>query len=160
MLEDYAATLGLLLMLLGFAGVFIPLLPGIPIMLLGAWVYSWLTGWNVLGWPWLLFMTVLTLASVAFDFIAAAWVTRRMGASRRATAITFIGTLIGVLFLGAWGALVGGMGGAVLGELSAGRRLRPAIRSGTGAFTGFVLTLIADLLIAIVMLGIYLTVVL
>ncbi|MDP9352923.1 MAG: DUF456 domain-containing protein [Chloroflexota bacterium] len=160
MLDDWAATLGLLLMILGFAGVFVPFLPGVPIMLLGAWVYSWLTGWDVLTWPWLLLMMLLTVASLAFDFLASAWAARRFGASRRAAASTVVGTLLGVVFLGAWGALVGGMSGAVLGELAVQRRLRPALKSGSGAFVGFVLTLIADVLIALILLTIYLTIVL
>jgi uncharacterized protein YqgC (DUF456 family) len=157
-LDDLAAELGLLLMILGFAGVFVPLVPGIPIMLAGAWAYSWLTGWDRLTWPWLLLMTVLTAASVAFDFLAAAWVARKMGASRRATIGTLAGTLLGVIFLGAYGALAGGMGGAVLAELSARRAFRPALKSGAGAFLGFLLTLLADTAVAVVMLTIYLTV--
>lgn len=158
-MHDLAAELGLVLMILGFAGVFVPLLPGIPIMLAGAWAYSWLTDWQVLTWPWLLLMTLLTVASVAFDFLAAAWMARRFGASRRASAAALLGTLGGVIFLGAYGALLGGMGGAVLGELSVGRALRPALRSGTGAFAGFVLTLLADVIVATAMITIYLTVI-
>ena len=155
-IDDLAAALGLLLMVLGFVGVFVPLLPGVPIMLLGAWAYSWLTGWDTLTWPWLLFLTLLTLASVALDFVAAAWVTRRTGASERATAGALAGTVVGVLFLGAYGALAGGMGGAVLGELSLRRGWRPALRSGTGAFAGFLVTLAADVAAASVLLTVYL----
>ncbi len=155
-MDDLAALLGLLLMILGFAGVYVPLLPGVPIMLAGAWTYSALTGWDVLTWPWLLLMTVLTAASFAFDFLAAAWVACTLGASRRVGCTTVLGTLIGVLFLGAWGALVGGMGGAVLGEYSVTRKLVPALKSGSGAFLGFLLVLLVDTAVAIVMLTIYL----
>ncbi|MDP9382737.1 MAG: DUF456 domain-containing protein [Chloroflexota bacterium] len=154
-MEDLAGALGLLLMGVGFVGVFLPLVPGTPVMLLGAWVYSALTGFNTLTWPWLLLMTLLTAASVALDFVAAAWMTRKMGASRRATAGALLGTLVGVLFLGAYGTLVGGMGGAVLGELSVRRTLRPALKSGAGAFVGFVLTMLVDIVVALVLLGIY-----
>ncbi len=158
-MDDFAAALGLLLMILGFVGVYVPLLPGVPIMLVGAWTYSALTGWDVLTWPWLLFMTVLTAGSFAFDFLAAAWVTRTLGASRRAGCTTVLGTLLGVLVLGAWGALVGGMGGAVLGEYSVTHKLRPALKSGSGAFLGFLLVILVDTAAAIVMLAIYLAVV-
>ncbi len=155
-MDDLAAVLGLLLMILGFAGVYVPLLPGVPIMLVGAWTYAALTGWDVLTWPWLLFMTLLTAGSFTFDFLAAAWVTRTLGASRRASCTTVLGTLLGVLFLGAWGALVGGMGGAVLGEYSVTRKLKPALKSGSGAFLGFLIVMLVDTAVAIVMLTIYL----
>lgn len=155
---DFPTTVGLVLMLLGFVGVFLPLVPGVPVMLLGAYAYSYLTGWDRLTLPWLLLMTLLTVGSIAFDFIAAAWLARRMGASGRASLAAVLGTLAGVIWMGAWGALLGGMGGAVLGELSLGSSWQRALRSGTGAFLGFLLTLAADVVVALVLLSIYLSV--
>ncbi len=149
-------ALGLLLMLVGLVGVFVPFMPGIPVMLLGAFIYSWLTDFDILTWPWLTLLSLLTIASLVVDFLAAAWVSRKMGASRPGAGGALVGGLIGIVLFGAWGALLGGVGGAVAGDLLVNRPLRAALRSGTGAVIGFAIALLADLFFGLSILGIYL----
>lgn len=155
-MENVAWLLGLTLMIVGLIGVFIPVMPGIPIMWLGALLYSWLTGFDILTWPWLLLLTLLTVASFAVDFAASAWIARKMGSSRWGAAGVILGTIIGIVFFGAFGALLGGVGGAVLVEASVRRSLKLALRAGTGAFLGFVFALVADTAVGAAMLAIYL----
>lgn len=155
-MADIAFILGLTMMLVGLVGVFVPVMPGVPVMLLGAFLYSWMTDWDDLTWPWLLLLTLLTVASLAFDFLASAWITRKLGGSRRAAAGAMLGTLAGILFFGAWGALLGGVGGAVAAEMTLRRPWKYALRSGSGAFLGFLVALVADLVTGVLMLGIFL----
>ncbi|MEJ7654764.1 MAG: DUF456 family protein [Chloroflexia bacterium] len=113
-MEGSAFIIGLTIMLCGLVGVFIPLLPGVPLMWLGAVVYSGLTGWDVLTWPWLLLITVVTVVSFVFDYAASAWIASKMGASVWGSIGVVLGTIVGIIFFGAFGALLGGVGGAVV----------------------------------------------
>lgn len=157
-MDGVAFVVSFTVMLLGLIGVLIPLLPGVPLIWLGALLYSLLTGFDGLSWPWLLLFTALTAASVAFDFLASLWITRKMGSSRWGAAGALLGTLLGILFLGAWGALLGGVGGAVLTEFSVQRSWRQAMRSGGGAFIGFLVAMAADLTAGITIVAIFLLV--
>lgn len=155
-LFDSPFLVGLAIMLVGLVGVFLPVVPGVPLMLLGAFVYAWLTHFRELSGGWLAVLSLLTAASLLVDVLATAWAARRMGASRRAATGAVLGTLVGVLLFGAYGALAGGFTGAVAGDLSLNRPARDALRSGTGAFIGFLVAIVADLIVGLTMLGIYL----
>ncbi len=143
-------------MLAGFFGIFVPLVPGVPLMLLGCVVYSWMTGWRMLSWQWLVAMAALTVISLGSDLLLSAWLTRRMGASGRAAAGSAIGTLVGVVVHGAYGALIGGIGGAMLGELSLRRPLDTALRAGIGAFLGFLAAILVDTIVGVAILAMFL----
>lgn len=159
-MNEAALLIGLAIMLLGFAGIFIPMMPGVPLMFVGALAYSAMTGFGILTWPWLVLFALLTAASVVVDYVATMWATRKMGASRRAMYGSGIGTLTGVLLYGAYGALAGAMAGAVLGELSLSRPWQMAARSGAGALLGFLISIISDAAFGILMLVLFLVVVL
>lgn len=154
--SDTPFLIGLAIMLVGLVGVFLPVVPGVPLMLLGAFAYAWLTDFERLSGGWLALLSLLTVASLLVDVLATAWAARRMGASRRAATGAAVGTLLGVLLFGAYGSLAGGFTGAVAGDLSLNRPTDVAFRSGAGAFIGFLIAIAADLLFGLAILGLYL----
>lgn len=147
------------LMLVGLAGTVMPLLPGVPLMLLGMIIAAWIGDFTRIG-PWTLaILAALTLLAVVVDLGAAALGAKRVGASRQAVLGAGVGTVVGI-FLGLPGLILGPFIGAVAGELLARRRLtraetQAALNIGIGAWIGFVIGTVAKLAVAFTMLGVF-----
>ena len=142
-----------MLITIGALGLVLPILPGAPLMFIGALLAAWAEDFLYLG-PWsLTLLGVLTLLAVAVDFIASALGARRFGASARAVTGATLGAIVG-LFFGIVGVLVGPFVGAVIGELSVRRNLAAAGRAGVGAAVGLALGTAAKLAIAFAMIGV------
>ena len=141
------------LITIGALGLVLPILPGAPLIFIGALLAAWAEDFVYLG-PWsLALLGVLTLLAVAVDFIASAFGARRFGASARAVTGATLGAIAG-LFFGVVGVLVGPFVGAVIGELSVRRNLAAAGRAGVGAAVGLALGTAAKLAIAFAMIGV------
>jgi len=98
--------------------------------------------------------------SFVFDYAASAWIASKMGASVWGSIGVVLGTIVGIIFFGAFGALLGGVGGAVVVEMGVRRSWRMALRAGSGAFLGFLIALVADTVVGIGILAVFLAVVL
>jgi uncharacterized protein YqgC (DUF456 family) len=143
-----------ILMLVGLAGTLLPVLPGIPLMMIGMLVAAWADGFTRIGWLTLAILAVLMGLSFVIEMAAAALGAQRVGASREAIAGAALGALLGV-FLGLAGLILGPFIGAVAGELMARRNSAQALRAGAGAWLGFVAGTIAKLAVAFTMLGVF-----
>jgi uncharacterized protein YqgC (DUF456 family) len=143
-----------ILMLIGLAGTVLPLLPGIPLMLIGMLVAAWAEDFTRITWVTLVILGVLMALSFVVEFVAAALGVKRTGASRQAITGAALGTLLG-FFFGFAGLLLGPFIGAVAGELLARRDASAALTAGLGAWVGFVLGAVAKLAVAFTMLGVF-----
>ena len=143
------------LIVIGVLGLILPVLPGAPVIFLGALLAAWAEDFAYLGLWSLIVLALLTALAIAVDFIAGAFGVKRFGASRRAVAGATIGAVVG-LFFGIVGVLVGPFIGAAIGELTLRRNLAAAGRAGVGAALGLALGAAAKLAIAFAMVGIIL----
>ena len=142
-----------MLITIGALGLVLPILPGAPLIFIGALLAAWAEDFVYIG-PWTLaLLGVLTALAVAVDFVASAFGARRFGASARAVTGATLGAIVG-LFFGVVGVLVGPFVGAVIGELSVRRNLAAAGRAGVGAAVGLALGTAAKLAIAFAMIGV------
>jgi uncharacterized protein YqgC (DUF456 family) len=141
------------LITIGALGLVLPILPGAPLIFIGALLAAWAEDFVYLG-PWsLALLGALTMLAVAVDFIASAFGAKRFGASARAVTGATLGAIVGIFF-GIVGVLVGPFVGAVIGELSVRRNLAAAGRAGVGAAVGLALGTAAKLAIAFAMIGV------
>jgi uncharacterized protein YqgC (DUF456 family) len=147
-------TLAVLLMLVGFAGVVLPALPGIPLMFAGMLLAAWIDDFTRIGWLALVVLGVLTTITVVIDFAAGSLGAKRVGASPRAIAGAAIGTVIGIFF-GLPGLLLGPFVGAVIGEFAAAGGPRQALRVGVASWLGFAFGTLLKVAIAFAMLGVF-----
>lgn len=152
------ATIGLwtvaaLLVIVGAAGLVLPVLPGAPLLFLGILVAAWIEDFQYLGFGSLTAIGVLALLAIAADFVAGAFGARRYGASKQAVLGAAVGTVVG-LFFGPVGVLLGPFVGAVLGELTVRSDLGAAGRAGVGAAIGLALGTAAKLALGFAMIGI------
>jgi uncharacterized protein YqgC (DUF456 family) len=104
----------LLIMLIGLAGSLLPLLPGPPIIWLGALFYAWQTDFQQVGWITLSLLGLLALAAVTSDFWVGALGQRKAGASVWASLGSAVGGMIGLFVFALPGMLIGSIIGALL----------------------------------------------
>lgn len=141
------------LIMIGALGMVLPILPGSPLIFMGALLAAWAEDFVYLGWGSLTVLGALAAMGLTVDFIAGAFGAKRFGASRRAVTGATLGAVVG-LFFGIAGVLVGPFVGAVVGELSVRRNLAAAGRVGVGAALGLALGTAAKLAIAFAMVGV------
>ena len=147
----------LLLVGTGLIGLFLPVLPGAPLIFAGLVIAAWAEDFHYAGLWTVVLLAIITLLTLGVDFWATIFGAKKFGASKRAVIGALIGLGIGI-FLGFPGIIFGPFIGAVVGELSAQKNLKQATRAGVGATIGLVLGAAIKLALALTMIGVFLTV--
>jgi uncharacterized protein YqgC (DUF456 family) len=140
--------------LLGLAGIVLPLLPGTPLLFGGLWLAAWLDGFSKVSVGTVVVLGLMAAIAWAVDYLAAALGAQRAGASRLAIAGAVGGSLLG-LVAGLPGLVIGPIAGAMFGEWLARRDPAGATKAGLAAGLGFVIAIAAKLGIALSMLGVF-----
>jgi len=81
-------------------------------------------------------MAGLTIVVTILDYVVPASGAKKYGASKLGIWGSIIGMLFGLFFFPPWGMLIGAIGGALAGELAAGKEGKKALRAGWGVFVG------------------------
>ena len=143
-----------LLLLVGFIGSIVPLLPGTTLMLVAVLLQKWLLPdtltWGVVAW-----IGVAWLLSVIADFFCTVLGTRLFGGTKWGMAGASGGALAG-MFFSLPVLLLGTMLGAVVAEKwGAKRTSEESVRAGVGAAVGFFLGTFARFACAMAILMLY-----
>jgi hypothetical protein len=142
------------LIAVGLAGAVLPLLPGTGLVLAGIVLGAWIDDFQRVG-PWAIGVVIfLAVASWVLDYVAALLGARRVGASKLALLGAAIGMVLGVLS-GLWGLLFFPLLGAAIGEWIAHRDERRALRVGIATWIGLLLGLLAKVVLAFMMVGVF-----
>jgi uncharacterized protein YqgC (DUF456 family) len=144
------------LMFTGLIGSVLPMIPGSPLILLGAFIYGWHTNFEVITWGTLGILLFLVLLTQILDYLASILGAKKFGASRWGMVGAFLGGIIGLLFGGFLGILVGPFIGALLLELLHGQNLKASMKIGLGTLIGFLAGAVGKIIISITMIGIFL----
>jgi uncharacterized protein YqgC (DUF456 family) len=137
---------------IGLAGVVLPLLPGTPLLFGGLWLAAWLDGYSRVRVLTVGVLALMALLAWVADYAAAALGVQRAGASGRAMAGAAIGAVLGA-FAGLPGLVVGPVLDTMAGEWSVRRHAGQATRAGVAAGLGFVIA--TKLGLALGMLGVF-----
>lgn len=141
---------------IGLIGTVAPVLPGTTIILAAAILHRIMLGPDKsIGWPTMVVLLVLTLATYALDILAGYCGAKYFGASKWGTFGAIIGALVG-LFFGIIGLFVGPVLGAITGEFVAGKRMIDAGRAGWGSLLGNLGAMVGKLVVALAMITIFL----
>ena len=131
-------TVVVLMLVVGFLGTFLPLLPGATLIFLGGLLYYFAMGMETSGLTWqgLDFMALLVGVSLSLDWVAGALGAKWFGSSKWGIAGTIAGAIVGIFF-GLPGIIIGPVAGAFIFELFvAGKQVRAAGHSTLGAVVG------------------------
>lgn len=148
----WAISLGLIA--LGLVGTVLPALPGVALVFLGIWLGAWIGDYQRVSGLTVGLLAALTLLAWALDYVAALLGARGAGASRQALVGAALGTLAGV-FMGLVGVLFMPFVGAVAGEYLARGSHRDSVKVGMATWLGLVVGLVAKVVIAFMMIGIF-----
>jgi uncharacterized protein len=142
----------------GLAGTVLPALPGTALVLAGIVVGAWIDDFSRVGATTLAVVTVLAVLAWVLDYVAGLLGAQRAGASRAALVGAALGTVVG-LFMGLVGVLFMPLVGAAAGEYLARRADADAhgqaLRVGVATWLGIMAGLLAKVVIAFMMLGIF-----
>jgi len=143
------------LMVAGVIGTVVPLLPGTLLVWAGIVLGAWIDDFTRVGWGTLAVITILAIAAWVLDYVAGLLGAKKAGASRLAIVGAAAGMIAG-LFMGFVGVLFMPLVGATIGEFIARRNQSGAVKVGIATWLGIILGLIAKVVIAFVMIGVFL----
>ena len=127
-----------LLLLAGFLGTFVPILPGAPLAWAGL-LAAHFSIYNDISILCLIITGVIAVLVSIADNIFPVTMTKKFGGSKYATTGATIGLIIG-FFTGPWGIILGPFLGALVGELiNKEGRNEGVLKAAFGAFMGFLL---------------------
>jgi uncharacterized protein YqgC (DUF456 family) len=147
-------VVALLVMIIGLAGVILPVLPGIPLIFGAAVLYGILTRFQNIDISLIFIFAGLTIFGLIVDYLANYFSVKKMGGTRAGALGAVIGLMIGI-FVGLIWIIVLPFVFAVTFELIAGRETHQALKSGIGSFVGLLFGGLTRFIIGCVMIGIF-----
>ncbi|MFN9281438.1 MAG: DUF456 domain-containing protein [Betaproteobacteria bacterium] len=142
------------LILVGLAGTVLPALPGTALVLAGILLGAWIDDFARVGGLTLTLVATLAVLAWTLDYVAALMGAQKVGASKQALIGAAMGTVVG-LFMGLVGVLFMPLVGAAVGEYLARRDHRQAVKVGTATWLSMMLGMLAKVVIAFVMVGVF-----
>ena len=136
--HNIIARVSLIIMVVGIAGTFLPVLPGLILCFGGLLLYKF--GADApLNMAYIWIFGILTLLSGILNYVIPAKTNRKYGGTRWGSIGSIIGTFAGMIFIPVpLGFLIGMFAGVFIGELLHDRSDRKkAWNSTKGAFIGF-----------------------
>lgn len=143
-----------LVMFAGIIGAIVPMIPGPPLVLAGAFIYAAYTKFTVVGWKVVVLLTILAAVGVFLDYTAWLCGARKLGATKLGVGFGMLGLIVGIFFL-PWGLIVGPLVGVGIGEAIAKRRAVPAVKASAGSLLGVVVGVIFKFFICLLMVAIF-----
>jgi uncharacterized protein YqgC (DUF456 family) len=124
--------------IVGVIGCFLPVVPGLPLLLIPLVLMKFTEYGANLSWVWFFIFFAVVTAETFLEYIFQTWGAKKFGASRAGIISAFAGTLAGLFFL-PLGIIICPFFGAFLGELIAGASARKSLKAACGTFIGFLL---------------------
>lgn len=135
--------------ILAIVGIFLPVIPGIPVAALGTVLAAWLSSFKIIGSVDLAIVVGLTVLSIILDYFAGMIGARKFGAQKAGIIGSILGSIIGLIFFPPFGFLVGALLGAIVAELLNGRDVSEALKAGFGVLVGTLSGMLAKVFIVI-----------
>ena len=130
-----AWVVALLCFTAGLLGVWLPLVPGLPLMALGVALFKVLQP-DRLSWITVILFVLGAILGQIMELMASGWAAKKVGAGKAGARGALLGALLG-LFFGLPGVLLGPPIGALLGEWVVRRQpFKQATKAAMGAVIG------------------------
>jgi len=142
------------LILLGLAGTVLPVLPGTVLVWGGIVLGAWIDDFARVGMSTVVVVSVLAALAWGLDYLAGLMGAKKAGASKMALIGAAAGTVLG-LFMGLVGVLFMPLVGAAVGEYLAQKDQTRAVKVGVATWIGIMVGLIAKVVLAFIMVGIF-----
>jgi uncharacterized protein len=135
-LDIIYSTSGALLLLAGFAGCILPVIPGPPIALAGL-ILAYFSSFSVISGNTLIYSSIAVVVVTVLDIVAPLIFTKKFGGTKYGLYGATAGLVVG-LFFGPFGIIAGPFVGAFAGEMLKDMKdSKKAFRSAWATFIGF-----------------------
>lgn len=150
---DGPDIIAVILGLIGWFGTIAPAIPGVFLIFAAALVHGLLTQFSIMTPSFVVTMGVLAAGTEGLGYVATAIGARTFGARKAGLIGATAGLIIGLVFMGPLGILLGPLLGAVAAEALTGRSLPEALRAGFGAVVGSLGSMVVRFLLGGIMFG-------
>lgn len=157
-MDYFLITAAILLMIAGFAGCFLPGIPGPPLNFAGL-ILAHLSRFAEFEISTLVILGIITGIVLLLDYLVPAWGTKKFGGTKYGMWGSIVGLIIGTFFisigpLGIIGIVGGPFLGAYIGEKIGKKNNQNALRAAFGSFVGFLAGAFMKLTLAIAMVAV------
>ena len=142
------------LIALGLAGTVLPVLPGTVLVWGGIALGAWIDDFTRVGTTTVVVVSILAVLAWGLEYVAGLMGAQKAGASKQALLGAAVGTVVG-LFMGLVGVLFMPLVGAAVGEYIARKDQTRAVKVGVATWVGIMVGLIAKVVLAFIMVGIF-----
>jgi uncharacterized protein YqgC (DUF456 family) len=154
-MDIFLLIIGMVFLLLGIIGSFVPILPGPFTGWVGLLILH-MTNSVPMNWTFLGITLAIAIAIWIVDYFIPAMGTKKFGGSRYGIVGTMIGLLLGIIFFPPLGIIIGPFLGAYLGEmLNDNRDKKRALKAAFGSFIGFLTSTFLKFIAAVIFAGLY-----
>jgi len=146
---------GILLMILGVLGSFLPVLPG-PITSWFGLLVLHLSDAVPMNWTFLGITFAIAFVIWLIDYFIPALGTKKFGGTRYGVIGTMVGLMIGIFFFPPFGLIIGPFLGAFVGEMiKDSKDSKKALKAAFGSFIGFLTSTFLKFIAAVVFAGLF-----
>jgi hypothetical protein len=157
-MDIFLLILGFLMVLLGIIGSFLPILPG-PLTGWFGLLLLHLTKTVPINYTFLGVTLAIAIIIWLIDYFIPAMGTKKFGGTRYGVIGTMIGLVLGMLFLGPFGIIIGPFVGAFLGEMiKDSSNSSKALKAAFGSFIGFLTSTFLKFIAAVIFTGFYISI--
>ncbi|GAB4160448.1 MAG: DUF456 domain-containing protein [Winogradskyella sp.] len=153
-MEIFLVILGILLMVLGILGSFLPVIPGPLTSWVGLLALHFTEGVQ-LSTTFLVVTLVIAVFIYVLDYIIPAIGTKRFGGSKEGMIGTTLGLVVGIITPIPLGIVIGPFVGALIGEMVHRNDINKAMKAAFGSFLGFIASTFLKFIVAIIYLGLF-----
>ena len=156
-MEILPFIIALILMVIGLAGIIVPVLPDMIFLFLGALVYGIWTGFEKVTVSFILLFLALAIFSYLFDWLGMILGAKKSKATNWGILGAVLGAILGIFLGGILGMVLLALIGTIAFELIfAKKSLADSTKAGVGSVLGMIFAVIFKLVLAGVMIGLFL----
>ncbi|MBU1118300.1 DUF456 domain-containing protein [Patescibacteria group bacterium] len=155
MIEVVAILATIILILAGFAGLFVPYLPDAPLVFGGILLFAIADGFGHVHPVTIVVLGLITLFVTVIDLVAAELGVKKLGGSTLAMVLSIAGGIVGVIGWNIAGLIAGTFLGALLGELIKTGDIKQSIKVSVGSLLGFLAGTLFKVIVMVIMVGVF-----
>lgn len=150
---NWAEVFLLIILIIGFFGTIIPMIPGLGMMFAAILVYGFYDGWALYSPIFAVIAGVFAVLGAGIDYAGSAIGAKKFGASKQGVLASFLGGIVGLLLFSFVGMLIGSVVALVCVEYYEKRDLMKSTKSAVGVLVGNIIGIALQAVMAMGLLG-------